>query len=94
MAHVRIGNRIINLNQIVYAQLDELNGRKVLYIVFEQPERLTIPLGERPPRPKSLNMTVTGDDAVYVWEKLSGIADTWELPSHEKGAKWPSLLGD
>ena len=97
MAHlIRIAERIINLDQLVFAQWDTHEDHKpLLSLVFIRGKRERVPVGSIP-RPEDrdeicLNMEFHGEDAQFVWDKLNeALEESWQLPSGDVG-RWPPM---
>jgi len=86
---VKIGNRIINLSQIVFAHYDDDGKNKSLRLIIERP--MTGPPA-MPSRAPNLNMIFGGDDAEFVWKKLESIADEWVMPNAQTNKPWPTPI--
>jgi len=84
-----IGDRIFNLDQIAFAQREILDGKVVVYLAFDDMTTVDVQPGQQRKGGKK-NVTFMGNDADFVWEKLSKLADRWVLPSGDAG-HWPQI---
>jgi hypothetical protein len=97
---IKIGERIINIDMIAFAERSERNGVEVVTLQFEQGRKFRLPVGQplyagtkEDPEIIPLNMDFRGSDARYIWAKLCELSETWALPGEiepEAGkTSWP-----
>jgi hypothetical protein len=93
---VKIGSRIINLDQLIYASYTRKIGKgddgdeRQVRLIFQKPIKIDLQSGqtayEAQRRSGSWNLFFEGDYADVVWKQLAEGADEWPTPID---ATWP-----
>ena len=81
MAHlVQLSDRIINLDQLVFAERKQEGQEVVVTLFFHEVQAWKEAVGLGTKEKHALNMSCTGADAEFIWKKLAGIAESWTMP--------------